>query len=145
MLLSVPFICHAWSILCTYIGMTASFLHAGNQASLYYPQSGECDVYYDIHSRRRYQSLVSFDQVGIFFNTDGISPFKSSETIWFKMVSKLNAPIKLSTAFKVVQCFLTSKPCSQSSYRLYALCSGRSNEEAHWKVGGFLDTRVLHW
>lgn len=79
--------------------MTASFffLHAGNQASLYYPQSGERDVYYDIHSGRGYQSLVSSDQVGLFFNTDGISPFKSSLTIWPIYLAFTNLPPSIRT------------------------------------------------
>ena len=59
------------------------FSHSGNKASLYYPQCGESDIYYDIHSGEGYQASVKSDQVGMFFNTDGISPFKSSTlTIW---------------------------------------------------------------
>ena len=54
-----------------------SFSHSGNQASLYYPQTGEHDVYYDI------QSGEGSDQVGLFFSSGGIYPFKSSSlTIW---------------------------------------------------------------
>ena len=48
-----------------------------------YTLSRSSNVYYDIHTGKGYQTLVHPDSIGTFFNTDGISPFKSSRlTIW---------------------------------------------------------------
>ena len=78
--------------------ITFFFLHSGNQASLYYLQSGERDIYYDIHSGQGYQSSVKSDQAGLFFNTDGISPFKSSSlTIWPIYLAFTNLPPTIRT------------------------------------------------
>ena len=41
------------------------------------------NVYCDIHTGKGYQTLMHPDSIGTFFNTDGISPFKSSRlTVW---------------------------------------------------------------
>lgn len=41
------------------------------------------NVYCDIHTGKGYQTLMRPDSIGTFFNTDGISPFKSFRlTVW---------------------------------------------------------------
>ena len=54
-----------------------------NRATLRNPQADEDNIYYDIHSGKGYQEMVHPGQIGMLFNTDGISPFKSSRlTVW---------------------------------------------------------------
>lgn len=56
---------------------------SGNQKLIDHTQD-QVNVYSDVHSGKEYKKLITHqDQVGMIFNSDGISPFKSSRlTIW---------------------------------------------------------------
>jgi hypothetical protein len=57
-----------------------------------YPRLDRSDIVYDIHSGEGFQTRHP-EQLGVFFNTDGITPFKSSRlTIWPIYLAFANLP-----------------------------------------------------
>lgn len=73
------------------------FLCLENQVTHNYPQSDMNNIYYDIHSGKGFRTRHP-EQFGIFFNTDGISPFKSSRlTIWPIYLAFANLPPSVRT------------------------------------------------
>ena len=69
-------------------------LYIGNQMIRNYPQPDRGDIFYDIHSGEGFQT----GHPGVFFNTDRISPFKSSRlTIWPIYLAFANLPPSIRT------------------------------------------------
>ena len=73
-----------------------------------YTLSNSCNAHYDIHTGKGYQTLMHPDSFGTFFNTDGISPFKSSRlTVWpiYLAFSSLPPTIRMNKANLVTCAF----------------------------------------